>query len=141
MQQHLACEDVWFCLTVVRSSVVDAMQHSGLAQIIAKLLNWFFPADGDNLMTTGLHLGREGCHSFRLFAKLATVVQDGAAHKELWSCRDGTRLCMCCLTVTDESELSTIDATIKSCSKVLTEAAVEFTVKSAASGKTRRTWA
>ena len=40
------------------------------------------------------------------------------------------------LTVTDESELSTMDATIKSCSKVLTEAAVEFTsdeyVKSAA---------
>ena len=64
------------------------------------------------------------------------MVQDGAAHKELWPCRDGTRLCMCCLTVTNESENSTIDCAIKSCSQVLTEAAVEFTsdesVKSAA---------
>ena len=41
---------------------------------------------------------------------------------------------MCCLTVTDDSEISTIDPTISS--NVLTEAAVEFTsdeyVKSAA---------
>ena len=83
-----------------------------------------------------MHLQREGCPSVRLFAKLAIVVQDGAAHKELWSCRDGTRLCMSCLTVTDESEISAYDPTIKCCSQVVTEAAVPFTsdedVKSAA---------
>ena len=86
----LACEDVWFCLATIRSSLVDTLQDGGVAQIVAKLLCWFFPAAGDNLMTTGMHLQRDGCPSVRLFAKLATVVQDGAAHKELWSCRDGT---------------------------------------------------
>eukprot|EP00973_Karenia_brevis_P058284 8114341-Karenia_brevis.AAC.1 len=134
----LACEDAWFCLTVVRSSLVHKLQSGGLPQIIAQLLLWFFPADGTNLMTTGLHLQREGGPSFRLFAKLATVVQDGLAHKELWSCRDGTRMCMSCLTVSDDSELANFDPAIKTCGKVLTEAAVEFTTDESVKSSARR---
>ena len=64
----------------------------------------FFPADGTNLQHTGIFLSNDGT-AIRLFAKLAIVVQDGAAHKELWGCRDGTRICMKCLTVDAASEL------------------------------------
>ena len=69
------------------------------------LLKIVFPAVGTNLQHTGMFLSKNGTE-FRLFAKLAIVVQDGAAHKEFWSCRDGTRLCMKCLTVEASSELS-----------------------------------
>ena len=51
--------------------------------------------------------------AIRLFAKLSIVVQDGAAHKELWGCRDGTRMCMKCLTIEASSELASFDPSLK----------------------------
>ena len=61
-----------------------------MANVIGALLKVFFAPDGTNMELTGLHLNVEGYPSLRLFAKLSTIVQDGAAHKELWGCRDGS---------------------------------------------------
>ena len=101
----LCKEDAWFCALVLRSSTCRSFVAGGLAQTMGALLKTFFPAVGTNLQHTGMFLSKNGTE-FRLFAKLAIVVQDGAAHKEFWSCRDGTRLCMKCLTVEASSELS-----------------------------------
>ena len=104
--------------------------YGGLAQIVAKLLCWFFPAEGDNLMNR--HASAEGW-----MPKCQVVCKVGYCGAR-WGSSQGAlvlqRWHMCCLTVTDDSEISTIDPTISS--NVLTEAAVEFTsdeyVKSAA---------
>ena len=56
---------------------------------------------------------KDGMPAIRLFAKLSIVVQDGAAHKELWGCRDGTRMCMKCLTIEASSELTSFDPSLK----------------------------
>ena len=109
----LCKEDAWFCALVLRSSTCRSFVAGGLAQTMGALLKTFFPAVGTNLQHTGMFLSKNGTE-FRLFAKLAIVVQDGAAHKEFWSCRDGTRLCMKCLTVEASSELSDIDPSLKS---------------------------
>ena len=108
----LCKEDAWFCALVLRSSTCRSFVAGGLAQTMGALLKTFFPAVGTNLQHTGMFLSKNGTE-FRLFAKLAIVVQDGAAHKELWGCRDGTRLCMKCLTVEASSELSDIDPSLK----------------------------
>ena len=65
---------------------------------------------------TGLMLYDEGGQGFRLHARLATFVQDGAAHKDIWKCKgdSGTRMCMCCLVVAAGSDLTDIDPTLKS---------------------------
>ena len=101
----LCKEDSWFCALVLRSSTCRSFVAGGLAQTVGALLKTFFPAVGTNLQHTGMFLSKNGI-KLRLFAKLAIVVQDGAAHKEFWSCRDGTRLCMKCLAVEASSELS-----------------------------------
>ena len=66
-----------------------------------------------DLQITGLFLSADRYPSIRLFARLAVVVQNGAAHKELWGCRDGTSICMKCLTLEASSELSEIDPSLK----------------------------
>lgn len=88
----LCKEDAWFCALVARSSQARSLATGGLAQIIGGLLKAMFKAAHTNLQTTGLFLRADGYPSIRLFARLAVVVQDGAAHKELWGCRDGTRM-------------------------------------------------
>ena len=112
-------EDAWICALVLGSSTAAKFQQGALANVIGALLKVFFAPGGTNMEFTGLHLGLEGCPSFRLFAKLSIIVQDGLAHKELWGCRDGTRLCMRCLTLDAACELTAIDARLKS--KVLRE--------------------
>ena len=106
----LCREDAWFCVLVARSKTVQQMVPGGLVQIMKAVLMAMFAPDGTNLQLTGIHLS----NSVRLFAKLAIVVQDGAAHKELWGCRDGTRICMKCLTVAASSELTRINPNLKS---------------------------
>ena len=105
----LAREESWLCAMVHRSSSV-ATADGGMGQVVGAILKLLFPAQGADLHLTGLMLYDEGGQGFRLHARLATFVQDGAAHKDIWKCKgdSGTRMCMCCLVVAAGSDLRDI---------------------------------
>ena len=114
--ETLCHEDAWFCITVKRSKLVNKAAGS-MGQVVGSLLKLFFPARGLSLASTGMLLPRVdefGCSATRFFAKLGIVVQDGAAHKQVWSTRgDGSiGFCSLCLgLVTAGSGLADYDTT------------------------------
>ena len=95
----LAREDVQFCITVKRSSVVKRIQ-GGMSAIFAALLKVFF-STATNLLVGGVALKRGAEPTVRLYAKLAMFLQDGGAHKETWHAKgnSGTRFCMLCRNI------------------------------------------
>ena len=101
---QICAQDCWFTTMAVRTKVVKTLR-GGIAQIIGGVLKLFFPQEGTHLAETGLHLEAPDGSSMRLFAELKTFVQDGAAHKDLWKCRDGSRQCMSCNALEFGSQL------------------------------------
>ena len=87
---------------------------------------------------TSLMLHDEGGQCVRPHARLATVVQDGAAHRDIWKCKGGagTRMCMCCHIVLAGSDLTDIDPSLKS--NAITEGELEFCIDDEVEGAARR---
>ena len=102
----LARESAWLCLLVHRSNQVRHV-FGKMAQVIGALLKIMFPVDGGNLHTTGIQMSSESGESLRLHIKLKTMVQDGAAHKEIWQIKgdSGMRMCVGCDIINSNSDL------------------------------------
>ena len=115
-----------------------ALADGGMAQVVGAILKQFFPAEGTHLHLTGLSLTDAAGRTIRLHARLATIVQDGAAHRDIWKCKGdaGTRMCMCCLAVSAGSEISDIDPSLKS--NAITEGELVFTTDAAVKDAARR---
>lgn len=99
----LSHEETWFCITTEYSNKVKNVA-AGMSQVFGGLLKVFFKDDGTNLHIAGMNLPFE-TKSVRLFANIKVVVQDGGAHKTVWSSRgDGaTKLCLLCKNLFTES--------------------------------------
>ena len=77
--------DAWFCLAVTRSAEVASLA-AGMSQMVRPVLESIF---ADGRAETGLLLtSPQG--NVRLHFGLHMVLQDGAAHKALWACRQDT---------------------------------------------------
>ena len=92
----LSHEESWFVLMTEFSTRVSGLS-AGLSQAFAAAIKCFFQPGGFNMMDGGMHVEIDG-DSFRLFARLGTVLQDGGAHKAVWQARgDGaSKFCMLC---------------------------------------------
>jgi len=101
----LAREDSWICITVLRSSSCKELL-GGVAQLVGGILRKLFCDEGRNLHEIGIHLSHED-GSFRLHAQLGIIVQDGAAHKEMWSMKGdgGMRMCLTCDIISSNTEI------------------------------------
>ena len=68
-----------------------------MSQVFAAAIKTFFKSDGFHMLDGGMNLDIDG-ESFRIFAKLGVVLQDGGAHKAVWQARgDGaSKFCLLC---------------------------------------------
>ena len=93
-------EEAWLCVGLLRSSRV-AKADAGVSQWVSKILQSIFQRPMYDLRHGAVPLRKPdgGVQLFRL--DLSMIVQDGAAHKFLWSCKGdaGTRMCMLCRNV------------------------------------------
>lgn len=92
----LSHEESWFVLMTEFSCSVNSLS-AGLSQAFAEVIKSFFKPDGFHFQDGGMALDLDG-DSFRLFAKVGVVLQDGGAHKAVWQARgDGaSKFCMLC---------------------------------------------
>ena len=102
----LSREESWLTVLVKRSVDV-AKVEAGISQVFAGVIKLFFGA-----LTTDMSLGgivlKHNDSQWRLFVRMAMVVQDGGAHKFVWHCKgdSGTRMCMFCRNlVSQKSDL------------------------------------
>ena len=94
---HALCrQEAWFCIVTEYSTEMNTFS-AGLSQAFAAILKTFFDPNGFNLQTNGINLPFD-TGDIRLWAELGVIVQDGGAHKSVWSSRgDGaTKYCLLC---------------------------------------------
>jgi len=96
---NLSKEASWLPLCVVRTSVVSNLP-GGMSQVAAVLLKSIF-VSGNASPEAGVLLKRPDGRAERLFFRLAAFLQDGAAHKLLFSIKGdaGTRCCLLCRNI------------------------------------------
>ena len=102
-QGALSTEEVWFCLAVVRNTVL-AKIPGGLSRVTSALLDEFFfnPSKGVDFGGSGIVLPLVLCGSmFALRCLLKVVVSDEPALKELYDCKGhgGIRNCFLCFNI------------------------------------------
>ena len=101
----LCQENAWFVLSVFRSKLCKEVEGQ-LARLVGEALKALFVGDS-NLRESGVLLLVEGEEPIRIWAKLGVMVQDGAAHKEVWQIKGdaGLRLCMGCNALNFNTDL------------------------------------
>ena len=117
----LSHEEAWFCVCTEFSTLVNKMA-AGMSQVVAAILKLFFPVDGTNLATSGMLLPFDGPGHIRLFARHGATLQDGGAHKSVFSSRgDGaSKFCILCKNLFErESEIVDEDGTNLLCCDIL----------------------
>lgn len=90
----LSDEDSWFCIAAERTDRVKQLE-GGIAQVFGKVLTHLFGAGGHRLKDGGVKLDFADGTSVRLFATLHLVLQDGAAHKQVFCLKSDTGLKQC----------------------------------------------
>ena len=102
---YLCRENCWMCMLVHRSTSVKNIVGT-MGRVIGLILKYFF-LGASNLLETGVFLSHGDEEPIRLFAKLGTVVQDGAAHKDIWYCKgdSGMKMCLGCNALHGKSDL------------------------------------
>ncbi|CAE7513380.1 unnamed protein product [Symbiodinium sp. CCMP2592] len=93
-------EESWLCIGLLRSSLM-AKAEAGVSQWIPKILRDIFMRPANHLEHGCISLQRPGGPPVLFRVVLSMIVQDGGAHKALWSCKGdaGTRMCMLCRNV------------------------------------------
>ena len=102
----LSDETAWFCLTAKRTSRIKFFL-GGISAVFRTCIKQFFQAPF-HVRDSGIALTDPAGYMVRLFAQIGFFVQDGEAHKRLWSCKGdgGMKPCMLCLNLrTSESEI------------------------------------
>ena len=88
-------EHGWLCVGLIRSSILSRVA-AGMSQWIGEIIRNIFgqPVEGQQIPVALTRRGR--VHLFA--ARLSMILQDGGAHKALWSCKGdaGTRFCLLC---------------------------------------------
>ena len=100
-------EELWFPLLTVRTDVVGRAK-SGISQVFAESIKLFFGLCGTDMSASGISLKSPCGVMYRLFARLAMILQDGGAHKAVFGCKgdSGTKMCMLCRNlVAEESDV------------------------------------
>ena len=108
----LSREESWFPLMIEFSTVINKLS-GGLSQAFCAGMKTFFQPDGFHMMDGGINLEIDG-ESFRIFAKMGVILQDGGAHKATWQARgDGaSKFCLLCKNLfTDASKFVEEDGT------------------------------
>jgi hypothetical protein len=92
----LSREECWFCTATAYSTFINDL-HAGLSQAFAAVIKVFFDSSGFDFSLGGINLPFSG-GDIRLFAKLGVVIQDGGAHKSVWSSRGdaASKFCLLC---------------------------------------------
>ena len=93
----LSKEESWFCVLAKRSSIVADME-AGMSQVTKGLLKYIFKHPACDVQQIGLLLKAKNGAKARLYFKLGIFLQDGAAHKHVFSCKGdaGTKFCLLC---------------------------------------------
>ena len=88
-------EESWLCVGLLRSSLM-AKAEAGVSQWVSKILRDIFMRPSCPMEHGRISLQRPGGPPVLFRAALSMIVQDGGAHKALWSCKGdaGTRMCM-----------------------------------------------
>lgn len=99
----LCIEDAWFCTAAERSSRVKDF-IGGIAQVFKVILEYVFAIGGHSLSTAGLVLNLPN-GPVRIWARLALIIQDGGAHKQVFLAKgeSGSKHCLICRTLYSES--------------------------------------
>ena len=101
-QCAFATKEVWFCLAVVRTTLLADIP-GGLSQIASALLDefWFNPSKGIDFGGTGILLPLRCGSIFALRCELRVVVSDEPALKELYDAKGhaGIRNCILCFNI------------------------------------------
>ena len=89
----LSRSDLWFCISILRSSEVATLQAE-YSQVFRHILEHIF---GDGTATTGVLL-KSSKGNLRLHFSLGMLLQDGSAHKQVWANRQdiGSKPCFLC---------------------------------------------
>ena len=86
---------------------------AGLSQTFGEIIKLFFDSNGFDVGNAGISLPFEP-EDIRLWAKVGVIIQDGSAHKYVWSSRGdaGSRICLLCKNlVSGTSEMLDADDT------------------------------
>lgn len=95
---NLAKEHAWFVVFATRSNVVTKVS-GGMSQVTAQLLRSILHSNTCFVEDSGLLLkGPLPEDRLRIFFKLGFMLQDGLAHKSIWSLKgdSGTKFCIFC---------------------------------------------
>ena len=133
-------EASWFDILCYRSSEIATLD-AGVSQAFGAVLKLFFGALPTDVSTSGILLDHPDGRSFRLFIKLAMVLQDGGAHKSIWHCKGdaGTKFCMLCRNlITVKSELVDSDGTHLLTNSLVFEHSLDFATSEDILGSVRR---
>ena len=109
----LSKEEAWFAILACRSNVVSEV-HGGMSQVTACLLEQLLHPENYDPKLGGFVLKDEKNCTIRIFYKLGCFLQDGAAHKAVFSLKGdaGSKFCMFCQTlVTEKSGMQAEDGT------------------------------
>ena len=104
-EQMLSRSDMWFCISIIRSSEVGKLQ-AGYSQVFRLILEGIFGGGEPNI---GVLL-KSPKGNLKLFFTLGMVLQDGSAHKQVFANRQdtGSKPCFHCSNIfqlrSDKSE-------------------------------------
>lgn len=136
----LSQEDAWFCIAAMRTSRV-ANCAAGIAQAFSALVKLLFTGLATSLHRTGMILKRPNGTTFRFFARLAIVLQDGGAHKHVWCMKGdaGSKMCLLCRNlVSEKSEVICEDGTNLLTCSIIHEHELDFATDADIRGSVRR---
>jgi len=108
----LSREESWFTVLAEASSSVSEAS-AGLSQVFGSIVKLFFDPDGFDFSSAGINLPFDD-GDIRLWAKLGVVIQDGGAHKSVWSSRGdaASKYCLLCKNLfTADSAICDSDGT------------------------------
>ena len=99
----LSRESAWVPIFAKRTSLVNLMA-AGISQVTAAVLSYVFNHSCCSVSTGGLLLSSNTC-SIRLYFVLGCFLQDGLAHKQIFSLKGdaGTKFCLFCSNLVTES--------------------------------------
>ena len=92
----LSKEECWFTVLTERSTTLKDVA-AGLSQTFGEVIKLFVDTSGFDISKAGISLPFEP-DDIRLWAKVGVIIQDGSAHKYVWSSRGdaGSRICLLC---------------------------------------------
>jgi hypothetical protein len=92
----LSREEAWFVAITEYSTWINDI-HAGLSQAVGAILKTLFDSKGFDMQVGGINIPF-ATGDVRLWARLGVMIQDGGAHKTVWSSRGdaASKYCLLC---------------------------------------------